>query len=303
MNTRQEVLKAIELRISEGHLSQEQIKHLRSELTIARLIDGGDTISNIVAETSDLTPYTPSARQLVSSGWRPSDFNGNANGYVLFFAPLLSELFKQGLLTPYAAKKMAHMGGKHNLLRELAKSDDKRNECIKLLTMTPLSCNDWVDLGSVAARAVLKNVNKVVFLMKHNLLTIYDLRLFDANGRVNPLPRSKLPGSSHSWYIDCKIYKKYAEVMQARANTGMASRVLSQGARSSTSFFSILPAELDLQILMFVDPIGDREASNLIRERFARPSPVGFFGGLSRFIDDSKQKIEERVSEFINKKK
>src|SRR5579862_722943 len=113
MNTRQEVLKAIELRISEGDLSQEQIEHLRSELTIARLINEGDTISNIVAETSDLTLYSQNARQLISSGWRPNDFN--YDGLVYFYAPLLSELFKQGLLTPYAAKKMASMNDKYNL--------------------------------------------------------------------------------------------------------------------------------------------------------------------------------------------
>ena len=302
MNIRQEVLQAIEQRINDGYLSQGQIEHLRSELTVRRILSGNDTVADTVAETSDLSQFDLEEKLLISSGWLPSDVV-SASVIVTAYAPALSELFKQGLLTPDAAKEMTGMydkKSKYNLLRRLAETSDKRQSCIKLLTLTPLTCNDLIDLGYTTAKVVLHVVDKVIFLMKHNFLTIESLRLLDEDGQKESTPRCMLPGSGYSWYIMCKINGVYREVMQAKAHTGMLARILNQGVRTHISFFSNLPPELNHQILMFVDPIGDEETSNLIRERYTRPAPLGFFGGLIRFINDNKLQIEENIPEFFN---
>jgi hypothetical protein len=304
MKTRQEVCLAIEEKISNSILSEEQKGHLRSELTINRILQGRDTIEQSIIETNDLSRWGSAGKLLISAGWTPIDLvNARYDaGYMIYFL----DFFKKGLFTPYAMPKMTAMydinPDEIKFIDWLANDDFYKQECFKLLTLTPLTDINLIELGCTTAKVVVKKADKIIFLMKHNILTLEDLKSIDQEGRKNPpRPGAILPGTGYSWYVDIGIEKKYRPIMQARSFTGLAARVLSQGSRSKSSVFFMLPTELNHQILMFIDPIGDRQANCLILDRFARPAPIGFFAGIGRFITDAVQQVEDSVSEFFLK--
>jgi len=66
MKTRNEIKEAIENRILLGDLSKEQVGHLRSELTVRRILNGEHSIEGAVATTRDLSPYTDNAKRLIA---------------------------------------------------------------------------------------------------------------------------------------------------------------------------------------------------------------------------------------------
>jgi len=223
MKTRNEIKEAIENRILLGDLSREQIGHLRSELTVRRILNGERSIEEAVDAIRDLSPYTDNAKRLIACGWLPEEF-ANETGGIFSYGPQLHELFSQGLLTPRAAKKMADIyveKPKFNFLALLAAQEshyavvmgiqNPQFKFIKLVTRTSLTCDELVELGYSTIKSIFQCLDEVILFMKYNCLTVEELRCWDQEGALQPTPAALPNGFDFSWYVLRKIREKYEE--------------------------------------------------------------------------------------------